>query len=274
MKLSISNIAWDAAEDEAVADLMRRYGVTAVEIAPPKVWSPEPTEATDDEVARYRAFWQNHGITPVAFQSLLFGKPQLTLFDAPEQRQAMLDYLLRIVELAGKMGVTALVFGSPKNRLRGTLSQAQAHEIAAPFFQRLGEAAMENRTRFCLEPNPTQYACDYLLTASEGRALVQRVDHPGFRLHLDAAIMSMNNEDIEAELEASLPYLAHFHISEPQLGVIGQGGTDHSRFASCLKRLGYQGYVSVEMRNGWTTPNLDAVETALKAATTTYGNHS
>ncbi len=45
MKLAISNIAWEAKDDELVAALMREHGVDGVEIAPTVHW-PSPLEAS------------------------------------------------------------------------------------------------------------------------------------------------------------------------------------------------------------------------------------
>jgi len=36
MRLAISNIAWDTAEDEAIVTLLQRFGVDAIDIAPGK----------------------------------------------------------------------------------------------------------------------------------------------------------------------------------------------------------------------------------------------
>ncbi len=41
--------------------------------------------------------------------------------------------------------------------------------------------------------------------------------------------------------------------------------------ADGLREVGYDGYVSVEMRNGWTTPDAKAVRQALEFAVKVYG---
>ena len=43
-RLAVSNIAWEPHEDDAVAEVLRREGVTGVEIAPTK-WRPTPYDA-------------------------------------------------------------------------------------------------------------------------------------------------------------------------------------------------------------------------------------
>ena len=42
MKLSISNIGWDAEQDEAVYRLMGAYGFSGLEIAPTRIFPEAP----------------------------------------------------------------------------------------------------------------------------------------------------------------------------------------------------------------------------------------
>jgi len=263
MNLSISNIAWDLDEDEAVAEILQDLGVGGVEIAPTKIW-PQPLAASDREIAAYRAFWKSRGIRIVAMQSLLFGRPDLTIFQSAEKRVETLDHLEGIIRLGNKLGAHALVFGSPKNRRVETLSQGEIDRIALPFFQQIGEVALRNELTFCIEPNAPLYECDYVQTSREGLELVRSVDSEGFRLHLDAAAMTLCGEEIEEALSDSLPLMSHFHVSEPHLSPIGSGAVDHRRFAAVLRKLKYPNWVSIEMRATSEPTHPESVRSALE----------
>lgn len=269
MKISISNIAWDKAEDVEVAAILNQFNIAGVELAPTKIWAA-PDSADDTSISDYRAFWHKQSIEIVAFQALLFGKPELCIFTSKESREKTFDYLCAIIRLAGKLGAKALVFGSPKNRVMGEMPKTQALDIATDFFSRLGEVAIQNNTRFCIEPNPEVYGCDFIRTAVEGVELVKLANHPGFRLHLDAGAMTINGEAYERVIESCIDWTAHFHISEPNLALIGQQGTPHRRIAQALQQSNYQGWVSIEMRGGLMNQNTDAVCTALDFVTSTY----
>jgi sugar phosphate isomerase/epimerase len=270
MKISISNIAWDPCEEAEVARLMAERGIRGVELAPTKIW-PSLEGATGEAARDYRDGWEAQGVKVVAFQSLLFGRPELGLFQSEEVREETFAYLSRVIRLGSEMGARALVFGSPRNRLVGELAPARAMDVAVEFFFRLGEVAQRHQTLFCIEPNPTAYGCDFIRTAAEGRELVARVNHPGFRLHLDAGVMALNGEPYERAIEEGFEYLAHFHISEPQLAVVGNGQTDHARVARHLRQLGYDRWVSLEMRPGWAAPNTISVQRALDFVAEVYG---
>lgn len=248
MRLAVSNIAWPREQDAAVADLLREQGVAGVEVAPTKVW-PDPLAATDADIDGYRHFWNDRGIEIVASQALLFGKPELTLFDSPETRAKTLQYLTGIVRLCARLGARALVFGSPKNRRVGNGSPHQARTVAKEFFRDLGQVAADAGTAVVLEANPPEYGADFVTRAAEAIDLVKAVDHPGFRLHLDTGCMTLANDPIGPTLDAGFPLTRHFHVSEPNLDPPGKSGkVDHPAFADELKRRGYSHWVSLEMR--------------------------
>ncbi len=263
MKLAISNIAWTAAEEQEVAKELQKLGVKYVEIAPTKVWE-DPLKATDKQIKDYLKFWEDHGIKVVAFQSMLFPHPELKIFESPENRKETLAYLKQFIALAGKMGVGVLVFGSPKNRQRGTLSKAKADVIAHEFFNELGTEARKHGVQFCIEPNATQYACDFVTNAEEGIKLVKKINNPGFGLHLDIACMTLASDNLKKAIKQGASWLKHFHISSPMLDkVVEREDVRHQEAAEALKAIGHKGFVSIEMRPGDEGENVDRVRAAV-----------
>jgi D-psicose/D-tagatose/L-ribulose 3-epimerase len=256
MKPAFSNIAWDPDQDDSVGALLARSGVASVEIAPTKYFAA-PCAPSEDAIAQVRRAWQARGQEVVACQALLFQMNHLNLLggagpDAPQKQQETIQYLDRILQIGAQLGAKRFVFGSPKNRDRSGLDDATAHARAIDAFTQLAQRAAKLDVVFCIEPNPTQYQCNFLTTAAEAQAIVEEVDHPGLGLHLDTGIMRLNGEDPAETIERGLKWLRHFHISEPNLAAVGQGDVDHAVVGRALKALNYQGHVSVEMRGGPT----------------------
>ena len=270
MRLAISNIAWDVDQDKDVAGLLQRLHVEGVEVAPTKIW-PKPLDATREELRRYRRFWESRGIQIVAFQALLFGRSDLTIFDSEQRRHATLDYLGGIISVARELGATALVFGSPKNRSIGSLPADEAWAVAVEFFRRVGERAGEDSVAVCIEPNPPEYGCDFITNSREAVELVRAVGSAGFRVHIDAGALAMAGEQPDRALDHAFPYMHHFHISERHLKPIGTTGVDHAACAKALADLGYRRWTSVEMRQP-ESGALDAIEEALGQAIDAYGS--
>lgn len=269
MKIAISNIAWHSHEEAAIADLMQQLGVSGVEIAPTKIRS-SPLDATATELSEYRQFWSNRGIQIVALQALLFGRPDLTIFESENQRQETIAYLAGTIEIAAKLGASVLVFGSPKNRQVGNLKPQEIEEIAIEFFSQVGNIADPHGVKFCIEPNPAVYNCDFINTSLEGLDLVKSVNSPGFGLHLDAGGMTLNDENIERAIATSGSRICHFHISAPHLDPVETGSVEHPRFAEALRQIQYNGWTSIEMRSQHPESNFDNIERALKVAIQQY----
>ncbi len=250
MKLAISNIAWSREQDAAVAELLKEAGIGGIEIAPTKIW-PNPLAATDAEIDEYRQFWSEREIAIVAAQALLFGKPELTIFETASTREQTIEYLAGIVRICARLGAGSLVFGSPKNRRVGTMPADEGSRIAVEFFTRLGEIAANAGTCVVMEANPPIYGADFITYAAEAIALVHRVNHPGFQLHLDTGCVTLAGDSIPATFDEAFPLLRHFHVSEPNLDAPGTSGTvDHAVFAEQLRERRYMGWVSLEMREG------------------------
>jgi sugar phosphate isomerase/epimerase len=176
-----------------------------------------------------------------------------------------------MVHIGAGLGAKALVFGSPRNRDRGQRSLCDAISEAAEFFHPLANEAFDAGCVLAFEPNPVAYHCNFCNTVDEALRLVAAVDHPGFALHVDLGILHMNREPAREALAAALPRLAHVHISEPELALIGTGGVDHAGMARRLGEVGWRGYVSVEMRPAaGGESNLARVRAAIQVAQEAY----
>jgi D-psicose/D-tagatose/L-ribulose 3-epimerase len=270
MKITISNIAWQMEEEKAIADVMQEMEIKGVEIAPTKVWS-SPFSATDSDIKKYKQFWESKNIQIVAMQSLLFGRPDLTIFDSPAKRKETFDCLVGMIHLGGRLGAKVLVFGSPKNRNVRDLPEAEINGIAVPFFHELGQVALEHDLTFCIEPNPAAYGCDFITTSRQGLDLVHKVNSKGFGLHLDAAGMTLSQETIESSIKNAIPEIRHFHVNEVNLARLGAGTVNHNKFASILKEVNYENWISIEMRASVEGKNIDQARTSLSHIISIYG---
>jgi D-psicose/D-tagatose/L-ribulose 3-epimerase len=247
MRLSISNIAWPLENDCDVARVLNEHEIQGIEVAPTKMW-PSPLEATLSEIREYRQWWKDRGIQIIAAQSLLYGRPDLTIFEDAHKRGQAFAYLEGIVQVAAELGAKALVFGSPKNRRIGRLLQEEVRVIALDFFGALGDSAARAGVAICLEANPVEYGADFVTSAHDAVTLVKKANNPGFRLHLDSGCMTLSGDPVHEVMRSGSAFLWHFHISEPYLGQIGSGTADHNAFAQGLHSIGYSGWISVEMR--------------------------
>lgn len=266
--LAASNIAWDPSEDDAMAAILREGGFTGVEIAPTKRWE-SPIEATKKEIAEYRVYWKKRGLEIVAMQALLYGRNDLQLFGSTLARRALREYLTALIEMASGLGAQALVFGSPKNRRRGSMPPVEANEIACEFFREMGAVAAARGCVVCIEPNPPAYDCDYITTTTEAIALCEMIGSRGVRVQCDTGAIAISGDDADAMVRTAGGWIGHVHHSEPSLDPVN-GHPVHGVAASALRSSGYRGWISIEMRAPAAGERLEAMRTAVRAISALY----
>lgn len=269
MRLSVSNIAWDPSEDRVVANLLARYGVDAIDVAPGKYFE-NPKLATNDEIIRVRDWWLNQGIEIVGMQALLFGTTGLNLFGPEKVRQDMLVHLEAICRIGAVLGAKNLVFGSPKNRDRSGFSDEVAQAISIDFFVALGDIASQFGVNVCLEPNPVCYGSNFMTNTIETAKVVTAVAHSAIRMQLDTGALAINHEDLDLVIEEHANLIGHIHASEPDLVTLGDGGVNHAAIGKLINKYMPQKIVSLEMLPSKHESNTDALERALRLAIRSY----
>lgn len=261
---SVSNIAWNRHDDPAVFQLLSKYGVNGIEIAPSKVWS-DLESVTAEKAKEYRSLLADHGFTIPAFQAILYGCPILQIFE-PETHEAFLMRIRLIAKLASYLGAKVLVFGAPKNRRRNGLEYNDAFSRACEFFRKAGALVAEYGCVLGIEANPVEYQCDFLTCTSDAERFVMAVDSPGVVLHIDSGATAMTHEHIEEVLTTRQIAFQHYHISEPMLDNSETSRrVDHLSAFRALKKIHYRGAVSIEMKS--LDPDYDNLEKALRFIT-------
>lgn len=269
MRIAISNIAWDVAEDEAVAALLNKHGIDAIDVAPGKYF-PDPKIASTADITRVREWWHQRGISITGMQALLFGTTGLNLFGSNETQTAMLTQLEAVCRIGAGLGAKKLVFGSPKNRDRSAFSDQEARDLAIAFFRRLGDMASQHGVVVCLEPTPPCYGANFMINSSETASIVTAVAHPAIRMQLDTGALTINGENAHQIIKKYTALIGHVHASEPDLVTLGDGGTDHAVVAETLRAYLPEQVVTIEMLPAKNESNLVAIERALIVAIRHY----
>ncbi|MCX7996515.1 MAG: sugar phosphate isomerase/epimerase [Patescibacteria group bacterium] len=269
-KKAISNIAWEMADDTRIQDLLKQFDFHGIEIAPTKIW-PDLSEVTAADADRCRESWEDAGFRIVAMQSILYGKPELTLFESEEARIATIAYHRKVFAIAHELGVKKIVFGSPKNRrIPLGMSREEANSLAYEVFTQLADYSGAYGIYLCIEANPERYGGNYITKTAEALALVQRVNHPYLRLHLDTGELYLTNEPIRETIRQSLPFVKHVHVSEPDLDPIGTHALPHQEIAACLREGNYTEWISIEMRPDPSDSKLVRIRSSLAQVAKLY----
>ncbi len=241
----VSQIAWSTEEEEAVLQRLQCSGIAHLELAPGRL-APDPLKA-EGEAAGIAGGFARYGLTPLAFQSLLFLKPELRVFG--ENAQECADYLIGIGKFARSIGVDRMVFGSPVNRRvpeGWPREKVVAHAIE--FFRAVGEGLKPFGVVLALETNPVEYQSNFATTLAETVEWLRAVDHPNVGLNLDTGALTLTGESVELLIAENVGLVRHVHISEPMLAPLSVKNPVHGRVLVALRSAGYSGSVSLEMK--------------------------
>lgn len=269
MRISISNIAWDTTQDDAVSELLSKHKIDAIDIAPGKYF-PDPVKASDKDIAAIHQQWNARGVSIVGMQSLLFGTQGLNVFGDDAVQKKMLEHLRGVMRVAAGLGIKPLVFGSPKNRDRQGLSDEQTRATAHAFFSSLGDMAQQEGVVVCLEPNPECYGANFMTCSAETLEMVELINHPAIKMQLDTGAIKINQESVAQVIEGYEEKIGHIHLSEPNLAPLGRSDVDHQQVAAQLNHLLPGHVATIEMLTPQGESSLSVIEQALLFVTRYY----
>ena len=239
IRLSISNIAWDKADDEAVYAEMQAHGFAGLELAPTRVFPQDPYDQLSS-AALFGGYLKNKwGFAVPSIQSIWYGQ-QGSIF-RPDEAERLLDYTAGAYRFAHALNCPSLVFGCPKNR---TLTAGDDPAAGDRFFRQAGSLAARYGVVLAVEANPPVYT-NYLTRTADAFALVRRLGGAGLAVNLDLSTILANGERLR-DFAADLDLVSHVHISEPGLAPVRRR-PEHAELAAMLKAVGYRGFVSIEM---------------------------
>lgn len=253
MKFSVSNIAWPANQRDSAYALLQECGVTGLEIAPGLFFphAASPYYPSDTELASELAALRDAGLELVSMQSLLFGTNDATLFAADSARERLDKVLSGAINLAQRLAIPVLVFGSPRQRrIPPHMDPASAEIIALDFFRRVGDRAHAANTQIAIEAISAVYGNNFLNKAEEADAFVKRVDHPGIVLNFDIGELHLDEDfdRIEQIAGRAADRIGHVHISEPHFAPAPADIGQATRMLRALNDAGYARWYSIEMK--------------------------
>lgn len=240
MKLSISNIGWDAADDEVVYEYLDSVGVDGVEIAPTRIFPEAPYDKLKEAEQFKKKLKTQYKLSVSSLQSIWYGKKE-KIFHSEMEREVLLEYTKSAIDFASILDCGNLVFGCPQNRV---IYDEKDHEVAAEFFFELGEYAHQKNVVLSLEANPVIYNTNFINTTKEAISMVRQVNSKGFKVNLDMGTVIYNEESL-LEIGNNIDLIHHIHISEPRLALI-QKRKLHNQLMELLSGR-YHNYISIEM---------------------------
>jgi sugar phosphate isomerase/epimerase len=240
----------EAFEKWAFADAcktMRQAGYTGIEIAPFTLAEDPATipaarrrELGDIIVSEGLKFAGLHWLM-VSPKGLHVTTPDAAL------REKSWRHIHHLIDLCADLGPDGvMVFGSPQQRAAtGGLSPAEATENFVEGLAAVAPHAAERGVLILMEALPIGQ-CNVVTTLDEAAVLVRRINHPNVKTMFDSHNAVDEAEPHAVLVERHFDLIRHVHVNEMDGKHCGRGAYDFKPVLGVLKRLGYQGWVSLE----------------------------
>jgi sugar phosphate isomerase/epimerase len=247
MKFAICNETFQDWPFERAFAFARDCGYTGIELAPFTI-DKDVRNISDARRAQVRQQAVDAGLEVVGLHWLLAFTEgcYLTSPDAAVRKRTT-AYLGQLARLCHDLTGTILVLGSPQQRnLLPGVSLGEAMQFAAEVIRGAAPAFQAYGTTLAVEPLGPQEG-DFLLTADLGRQLIEMVDSPNCKLHLDVKAMSSESRPITEIIRNNADLLVHFHANDANRRGPGMGQIDFVPILQTLRDIHYDGWVSVEV---------------------------
>jgi sugar phosphate isomerase/epimerase len=247
MKFAICNETFKDWPFEKAFQFARECGYTGIEFAP-FTMNKNAKEISAERRAEVRRQTERAGLEVVGLHWLLaFTEGYYLTTPDTDVRKKTSEYLVQLAHLCRDLGGRVLVLGSPQQRnLLPNVTVDEAMKYAADVIQQAMPAFDQLGVVLAVEPLGPEEG-DFLLTADQGRQLIDMVAAPACRLHLDVKAMSSESKPIDAIIRDNVDLLAHFHANDANRRGPGMGKIDFLPILTTLLEVGYQDWVSVEV---------------------------
>jgi sugar phosphate isomerase/epimerase len=248
MKFSICNEVFGASQTlddwKTLCEYSRSVGYDGIEIAP-FTFAENVRDISQQQRKEIKKNAAENGLEISGLHWLLVSPPGLHINAIDEKLRAQtVDYLRALIDFAGDIGAPAMIFGSPKARFIED-DFASAWQRALDSYRQVLPSLQERGVLLCQEALPAP-ECDFIQTTQQAQQMVDAVNHPNFRLMLDAKSMCAEPETPAELIRAFGKNCAHFHANDANRRAPGYGDTDFKPIFKALKSVNYNGWISLE----------------------------
>ena len=206
-----------------------------------EIHTPSP-EQVDADMIRTLCRELGIAVTTIGTGSI-FGKFNLSIADPdPVRREVLYSMLTEYVDLASELG-SKITIGS----LKGNMSPDRdaSLDIVRGELKRLSSYASGKGVKILLEAT-NRYENNYFNTGDETASFIKSAGFGNVGILMDAFHMNIEEEDPFTCFENYGDLIWHIHIADNNRHFPGGGSFDFHSFADEIRRIGYDGIISVE----------------------------
>lgn len=178
-----------------------------------------------------------------------FGPTRDIISDDPSIRENAKKYITDCINACSELG--SHIFAGPvysavgKTRLIPEEKKRQEWNLCVETLGQLSDFGQKKGVVIAVEPL-NRFETDFINLAQDAVRLVERVNSPSLKVHLDTFHMNIEEKSLGEAVRNTGRHLYHFHACENDRGTPGSGHIPWQEVASALKDIGYDGYIAIE----------------------------
>jgi D-psicose/D-tagatose/L-ribulose 3-epimerase len=162
-------------------------------------------------------------------------------------REAGLDRLKWVIDMAHAANVEVICgpFHSAFAYFTRKPPTDEEKQRSIEYLQKAGEYAQQ--ANIILAPEAlNRFECYLVNTMADLKDLLDQVDHPSVGALFDTHHANIEEKHQGSAIKTISPHLKHVHISENDRGTPGDGHVDWEEVFKTLKKIGYDGWMTIE----------------------------
>jgi protein FrlC len=220
-----------------------RIGYDGIEIGAASPHAYPPT-LSDDRRKMIKKVLSDEGIALSSMLPALSGGPGHNVASPiPEERRLTIDHYKDIIELTAFWGGKTVLYIPGWTVFGTTRKQGWAWSVEA--LRELAPVCAKNDVTLVIEP--TSYDSNLIDTADHAVELMEEVNHPNVKLMFDTFHVLYRREVLTDYAYRMGEHLHHIHLSDEDRLAPGQGRGDYPSLIACLKEIGFDGYLTMEI---------------------------
>ena len=162
-------------------------------------------------------------------------------------RENGITFLKKCVEEAAKLGSDVIggVIYAPWGLSNKKGRTREEWEICKESLFKVAEFAKDYKVFLALEP-VNRFESHFLNTAEEAKTLINEINHPQLKIHLDTFQMNVEENHLYDAIKTAGDLLFHFHCCASNRGIPGNGHIEWDEVFQGLKEIGYKRWLVVE----------------------------
>lgn len=166
----------------------------------------------------------------------------------PEKRKETVEVFQHLIDFAGEFGGIINV-----GRTRGGVALGQSRQEAEFLFidtmRKLCDYGVKKGVSIVIEP-VNRYEINFINNLDEGAKILGQVKRENCGLHADVFHMNIEDDRLGNSLVRNGAWIRYVHLADSNRLAPGMGHLDFDEIFASLRKINYNGWVSVEMLPG------------------------